>query len=152
MKKYLQYTLYFLFAALLAGSVNAAHNNGIQVFFAPSGGSSDKPPKLLHITATVDGSEKISFTTEDVHDQHIAWKSMTDVTFDGKPWTELDQTPVSWLGIGDQLDLSKAHIVKREGRDVIALEAKPEGFDLYLVDSPNGASHYEVTIAIPYRK
>jgi hypothetical protein len=47
------------------------------------------------------------------------------------------------------LDLHKATIVQRKGRDTIALERTTAGFDLYLNDSPNGAADYEVTISIP---
>ena len=39
-----------------------------------------------------------------------------------------------------------------EGRDVIALEHTPDGFDLYLSDSPNSGAEYDVTIAIPRRR
>jgi hypothetical protein len=155
MKAYIRNILYLLFAAALAGSVYGAHNkltSGSGDFVVSSDEGSGKPPKLLHISALADGSEKIVFTTEGVHDEHLHWSPMSNVVFDGKPWTDLDQTPVSWLGSSDRLDLSKARIVKRAGRDVIALEPTAEGFDLYLVDSPNGASCYEVTISIPYRK
>ena len=45
--------------------------------------------------------------------------------------------------------LEEAQELKRQGRDVIALESTPAGFDLYLCDSPNGSADYAVTIAIP---
>ena len=70
---------------------------------------------------------------------------------DGEPWTKLDQTPAAWRDYSRRLDLSKARIVQRQGRDVIALEQTPDGFDLYLCDSPNGAADYDVTVAIPRR-
>ena len=109
-------------------------------------------PKLLHISGRVDGSGRIIFTPQSVHYEHKHWRRPNHVLFDGEPWTKLDQTPVPWRDFGDRLDLSKARIVKRKGRDVIALEHTPDGFDLYLSDSPNGGADYAVTLAIPRRK
>ena len=109
-------------------------------------------PKLLHISCRVDGSGRIIFTPQSVHYEHKHWRRPNHVLFDGEPWTKLDQTPVPWRDFGDRLDLSKAWIVKRKGRDVIALEHTPDGFDLYLSDSPNGGADYAVTLAIPRRK
>jgi len=109
------------------------------------------PLKLLRITANVDGSGRIIFTKDSVRYEHKNWSPPTDVTFDGEAWPKLDQTPAGWRAMSQPLDLTKAWIVKRAGRDVIALELTPEGFDLYLCDSPNGSADYEVTIAIPRR-
>jgi hypothetical protein len=154
MKTYIRNILYILLAAALAGTVSCAHNNGMPVphVGVSSRGANESQAKMLRISATVDGSEKIVFTTEGVRVKHLHWSPMTHVMFDGKPWTDLNRTPANWLGTSGRLDLTKARIVKRAGRDVIALETTPEGFDLYLVDSPNGAARYHVTIAIPYRK
>ncbi len=73
------------------------------------------------------------------------------MVFGGELWLDLTRTPPIWLETAAHLDLTKAWIVKRQGRDVIALEQTPDGFDLYLCDSPNGAADYEVVIAIPRR-
>ena len=109
-------------------------------------------PKLLHISGRVDGSGRIIFTPKTVHYEHKHWRRPNHVLFDGEPWTKLDRTPAPWRDFGDRLDLSKAWIVKRKGRDVIALEHTPDGFDLYLCDSPNGGADYAVTLAVPRRK
>ena len=82
---------------------------------------------------------------------HKHWDPPANVMFDGEPWTNLSVTPRAWRDIAGHLDLTKAWIFKRKGRDVIALEQTPDGFDLYLSDSPNGAAVYEVIIAIPRR-
>jgi len=105
--------------------------------------------KLLSITANVDGSGRIIFTRDNVHYEHKNWQLPTHVTFNDQPWTELNQTPAGWREFCDGLDLSRARIVNREGRDVIALERTAAGFDLYLCDSPVGSADYAVTIAIP---
>jgi hypothetical protein len=108
--------------------------------------------KIIKISAQVDGSGFIEFTPESVHYHHLNWQPPTDVTFDSEPWQNLDQTPASWSDNGRRLDLARAQIVERKGRDVIALERTEAGFEIYLDDSPNGADRYEVTIAIPWRK
>ena len=109
-------------------------------------------PKLLHLSGSIDGSGRIVFTRDRVHYEHRHWSRPYQMQFDHEPWLDLDQTPVPWTDFGRTLDLSKAWIAEREGRDVIALEATPDGFDLYLCDSPNGADEYAVTIAIPRRR
>jgi len=109
-------------------------------------------PKLLEISARVDGSGRIIFTPKKVRYEHKHWQRPDHVLFDGEPWTRLDETPAAWRDYGRRLDLTKARIVERQGRDAIALEHTPDGFDLYLCDSPNGAADYRVTIAVPRRK
>ena len=108
-------------------------------------------PKLLHISCRLDGSGRIIFTPESVRYQHKHWRPPNHVLFDGEPWIKLDRTPVPWRDLGRRLDLSKAWIVQRKARDIIALEHTPDGFDLYMCDSPNGGAEYAVTIAIPRR-
>ena len=108
-------------------------------------------PKLLRISATVDGSGRIVFTRDAVRYEHKHWAAPTNMIFDGEPWLDFAQTPPAWRDIAGHLDLTKAWIVKRKGRDTIALEQTPDGFNLYLCDSPNGSDKYEVTIAIPRR-
>lgn len=108
-------------------------------------------PKLLHLSARCDGSGRIIFTQDAVHYEHRHWGPLREVLFDGEPWTNLRRTPVVWSDFGKRLDLTRAWIVDRKGRDVIALERTADGFDLYLSDSPNGGAEYSVTIAIPRR-
>jgi len=109
-------------------------------------------PKLLHISCRLDGSGKIVFTDKNVRYQHKHWRPPTHVLFDGEPWVKLDRSPAPWRELAGRLDLSKAWIVKRQARDVLALEHTPDGFAVYLSDSPNGAAEYAVTIAIPRRR
>jgi hypothetical protein len=111
----------------------------------------DAQPQLVRISANVDGSGRIVFRKGKAVYEHKHWSRPVQVYFDGTPWTDLGTTPRSWADYSDELDLTKAWLVRRKGRDAIALESTPDGFDLYLNDSPNGASHYEVTIAIPRR-
>lgn len=114
--------------------------------------STPKPPvdpnEYLTITGQIDGSEKFIFTPEQVKWVHLHWSEPDDMTFKGKPWTNPRKTPAQWAQFAS-LDLPHATIVKRQGRDLVALEPTSNGFILYLVDSPNGAGHYSATIAIP---
>lgn len=109
-------------------------------------------PKLLKISCRLDGSGRIIFTPGSVRYQHKHWRPPNHVLFDGEPWTQLGKTPAPWHDYGKRLDLSKAWIVQRQGRDVVALEPTSDGFDLYLCDSPNGGADYAVTIAVPRRR
>ena len=112
---------------------------------------SAEPATMVRISAMVDGSGRFIFTASDLRYVHRSWSPPEAVKFDGEPWTHLDQTPKMWPHIAEMLDLSRARLVERKGRDVIALEHTPEGFDLYFCDSPNGGSAYSATIAIPRR-
>ena len=156
MKACLQIALFLLVATALSADENTPHK---RVKKSVSGGvaaafdeSSNVQPKLLRLSARCDGSGRIIFTRQRVHYEHKHWDRPTKFLFDGEPWTKLDRTPAPWRDFGDRLDLTKAKIVKRKGRDIIALENTPDGFDLYLCDSPNGAADYTVTIAIPRRR
>ncbi len=106
------------------------------------------PNEYLTISGTIDGSEKFTFTQDGVKWVHLHWSEPDDLTFKGKPWNNPRKTPAQWAEFAS-LDLPHATIVKRQGRDVVALEPTTRGFILYLADSPNGAGHYSVTIAIP---
>lgn len=109
-------------------------------------------PKLVRISGTIDGSGRFIFTRGGLVYEHKHWTRPANMVFDGEPWGNLDQTPPAWSDYSHRLDLTKAWIAKRIGRDTIALENTPDGFDLYLNDSPNGTQVYEVTIAIPRRR
>ena len=115
----------------------------------PSSAAAQAPVKLLCLTANVDGSGRIRFTRDRVCYEHKHWSPPVEATFNGEAWTDLSRTPANWDAFSRGLDLSRAWIVTRQGRDVIALERTAQGFDLYLCDSPNGSADYAVTIAIP---
>jgi hypothetical protein len=108
--------------------------------------------ELIRISADVDGSDRFIFTPRSIRHEHKEWSNPTNVQFNGEPWSNLTRSPPGWRNLNHNLDLSRAMIVQRKGRDVIALEHTAKGFDLYLSDSPNGSAHYEVTIAVPRRR
>lgn len=112
----------------------------------------EPPEKLLHFAGTVDGSGRIIFTRDTVRYEHKFWSAPSNITFDGLAWSNFDENPVGRTALGSELDLRRAHMVERTGRDVIALEPTADGFDLYLSDTPGGADDYTATIAIPWQK
>jgi len=109
----------------------------------------DAHPKLLRISATIDGSGRFRFTRKSLKFEHKHWSRPTGASIDGEPWKDTNVTPGPWKDIAGRVDLTRAWIVKREGRDTIALESTPDGFDVYVADSPNGAAEYSIVIAIP---
>lgn len=109
------------------------------------------PVKLLRLSALIDGSGVFVFTRDDVRYQHKSWGRPEKVTFNGNHWNHLDRTPDGWRYWAAEVDLTRARIIERQGRDVIALEHTADGFDLYFSDAPNKSAPYSVTIAIPRR-
>jgi hypothetical protein len=103
----------------------------------------------LTLTATIDGSERFIFTRNNVWDEHGRWAPPKEVVLNGQPWEDLSQGPDGWAEFAATLDLRKATILTRNGRDIIALEPTVEGFDLYIADTQMGSAKYSVTISIP---
>lgn len=107
--------------------------------------------KLLTLSAIIDGSGRFIFATNSVRIDNRHYNPPADILFDGEPWTEVKSPPPRWLEIAPELDLSRARIVQRRGRDIMALELTEAGFDLYYADTAVGSGPYVVTIAIPRR-
>lgn len=105
----------------------------------------------ITLSAIIDGSERFIFTGDNVWNEHGRWQPPREVVFNGESWQDLTVPPAQWEKLGPSLDLAKAELVQRKGRDMIALEKTAEGFDLYLADTQMGGAPYEVTIAIPKR-
>ena len=103
----------------------------------------------LTLSATIDGSERFIFTRDNVWDDHGRWQPPKDVLFNGEAWADLGQAPDGWAEFSAKLDLTKARIVSRSGRDIVALETTAEGFDLYFADTQMGSAKYAATISIP---
>lgn len=157
MKMSLRSTLFLLLAAGLIVTV-AASDKGLlaRSDISPGGAAADETidaqPKLVRISGDIDGSGRIVCSRDKLCYVHMHWGRPNKMMFDGEAWANLDVTPPAWSDYSPRLDLTKAWIVKRVGRDTIALESTPDGFNLYLNDSPNGSQVYEVTIAIPRRR
>lgn len=105
----------------------------------------------LILSATIDGSDRFIFTRTNVVNEHGRWNPPKDVMLNGVLWFDLAQPPERWTEFAAPLNLVRAAIVSREGRDIIALEPAADGFDLCIADTQMGASPYSVTIRIPRR-
>ena len=142
----------FVYSCLAVASIAAGPGPRPENSPAQDGGKAPgEKTKLVRITATVDGTGRIICTRDGARYEHKQWGPPRNVVFDGVPWSNLSQTPDSWSEMVGSLDLTRARIIERKGRDTIALESTPDGFDLYLCDSVNGSAPYEVTVAIPRR-
>jgi len=104
---------------------------------------------MLTLSATIDGSDRFIFTRDHVWNDHGKWDPPKKILFNGEPWEDLSQAPPNWPEFAEALELSKAAIVMRDGRDFVSLERTAEGFDIYFADTPMGAGQYAVTISIP---
>jgi hypothetical protein len=140
--------LAIFFAGLLAGLALAR----LPQFTRASGPK--QPPVAteevsITFSARVDGSDRFVFTTHEAWNEHARWERPTQVRVNEAEWTDLSQAPPGWLELAPQLDLRRARILTREGRDAIALETIDDGFELHVADTLPGAGDYKVTIAIP---
>jgi hypothetical protein len=111
---------------------------------SPSGSAT-----LITISATIDGSDRIIFTPDNVWNSHGQWGPPQNVVFNGESWPDLSQPPHGWAELAKGLDLTGASIVARKGRDLIALERTADGFELLFADTQMGSGPYEVTLSIP---
>src|SRR5690349_17313100 len=98
MKTITRSSFIFLVASLLCFQLSGCKSSATaqsnpQSRKAPSEESLGTAIKLLHITANVDGSGRIIFTSQNVRYEHKHWSPPSEVTFDDQPWINLDQTP-----------------------------------------------------------
>jgi hypothetical protein len=115
---------------------------------------SDEPAELVELTlqATIDGSDRFVFSRDKIKHEHGTLGSPRNVYLNSEPWENLNQSPEHWRELARDLDLEKAVLTWRNGRDVAALETEVQGFSLYFADTPLGAGHYAVTVMIPRRR
>jgi hypothetical protein len=130
---------------LLAWVMNAprTHSN------TPEPTSRSRESVTITLSATIDGSDRFVFTRDHVWNDHGKWDLPKKVLFNGAPWEDLSQAPPGWPELAEALDLRKAAIVTRDGRDFVSLERTAEGFDIYFADTLMGSGQYMVTISIP---
>lgn len=117
----------------------------------PGGPIAASPATLVTFAATIDGSDRFVFTRDGVVHEHGRWQPPQDVSINGEPWTDLSATPTVWTELAGNLDLQRASLVSRKGRDLMVLERTTEGFALYFADTQMGSAPYEGTISIPRR-
>ena len=132
-----------LSALLCLVAVSAAAN--------PTEPFSNKSPQIWTVTlsASVDGSGVFHFSDDALKYKHKHWGRPKNVQLNGHPWQDLAKSPEDWQAHHGKLDLTHAWVIRREGRDTIAIETTKTGFSVFMNDSPNGVGNYSITIAIP---
>ena len=150
MKRFLLWSFLFL-TGLALGFALACFRRGSNSDPESSASASTPPraPVLITVSAVVDGSDRFIFTRDNVWNEHGKWQGPQNVLFNGEPWTDLSMPPTGWAELAKDLDLTRATLMVRKGRDVIALEPTAEGFELYFADTPMGGAEYSATISIP---
>lgn len=103
----------------------------------------------IAFSATIDGSDRFVFTRNMAYNEHGQWGPARKVVFNDQPWEDLSQPPPGWADLIQNLDLPRATLITRNGRDVIALEPTADGFDIYFADTQMGAADYQATLSIP---
>jgi hypothetical protein len=117
--------------------------------------ASKRKPVLLQISGKIDGSEEIHIDQQGASWVHKHWSQPTGVRINGVEWNPalssrlLNEGPFRFLP--QPVDFLSAKVLLAKGRDVCAMVPTKDGVIVFLADSPNGASDYEMTIAFEAR-
>ena len=120
----------------------------------PAGAPTTAPTDVhvLHIEATIDGSDVVTVTARGVHWQHKSWSWPGDVRINNVVWIPKERPDLPGRGVlaflGD-VDFAKARVIGRSGRDVVAMETIDDGIAIYFADAPMDAARYTIRIALP---
>lgn len=107
-----------------------------------------KNKKNLTISAKVDGSGKFIIKKDQITYTHLHWGKPENVLIDGKKWENLDEPFKISKEFSGAINLQKAKVLKKKGRDVVAMEKDDDSLVVYFDDSPNGSDEYEIVIAL----
>lgn len=109
----------------------------------------------LHIVAEVDGSDRLIISEQEtlwVH-RHWAWPSrvmINDVGWTPQRSPALPEKAHRSL-LSERVNFASAKMAVHQGRDTAVLETFDDHIVVHLVDSPNGASTYDLTVTLPVR-
>lgn len=110
----------------------------------------------LTFVGRIDGSEVIEISETHAWWSHRNWGWpphavwLGDVQWNPKHMRFLENTgPTRYLPPG--VDFSRARLANVRVRDKVTLEPGPRSVRVHLVDTPNGAGHYEFDIVFPVR-
>jgi len=106
---------------------------------------------MLVFEGPIDGSDLVRITPAGARWENLHWGAPRGVVrLNGVAWEPradpllANDGPTRFLPPG--VDLSRARLVSRSGRDFAGIETGPEGLVLRFVDSPNGAAPYRVVV------
>ena len=109
------------------------------------------PAATLKITAAIDGSDTLKITTREATWEHHTYSQPWDIRLNDVSWNVCQTNILMNAGTNTFLppgvNLSTAHILHRNGRDLVTLWAEAETLWINFADNPNGADTYELEIA-----
>jgi hypothetical protein len=137
-------------------AVPALRESGIKVLQEPAEVTASKrEPVLLRITGKIDGSEEIHIDQQGASWVHKHWSPPAGVRLNGVPWNPASSARLrnesASCFLPQPVDFLSAKVLLAKGRDVCAMVPTKDGIIVFLSDSPNGASDYEMTIAFEPR-
>ncbi len=106
----------------------------------------------LTFDGVIDGSDRVVITATEARWENVYWGTYdVEVTLNGVKWRPARQRVLPNSGatrfLPPGVDLAKAQIVSRAGRDHAAIETAPGRLTLRFVDSPNGVDRYGLVVA-----
>jgi hypothetical protein len=109
-------------------------------------------PVTLVFEGMIDGSDRIVITDAGARWENVHWGAPAGVVkMNGFSWEPRSQPFLPNEGqepfLPHDVDLSRARLVSRSGRDYCGIEPGVDGLVLRFVDSPNGAAPYRMVIA-----
>ena len=120
----------------------------------------DEPPaattrpaaRQVEIAATIDGSDELHITPRGFRWVHRHWSRPSDIRINGNGWDpqgDAEWLPLEQSGTGllaADLRAENVTVLKRSGRDTVAVEAYDDGIVVYFADGLSGADVYSVTL------
>jgi concanavalin A-like lectin/glucanase superfamily protein len=107
---------------------------------------------LLVFDGPIDGSDRVVITQKEARWENVFWGTWREtVTLNGVPWKPRENPVLPNSGatrfLPPGVDLTKARLVERSGRDHASIEVEGGRLVLRFVDSPNGIDRYRVVVA-----
>lgn len=109
-----------------------------------------------HIVAEVDGSDRLIVSEQETLWVHRHWAWPTRVTINDVAWHPQGSPALPEKAhrklLAAPVDFASARMAIHQGRDTAVLETFDDHIVIHLVDSPNGAATYELTVTFDLRE
>jgi hypothetical protein len=112
------------------------------------------PPRGVTLTfdGPIDGSDRVVISATEAKWENVHWGTWReDVTLNGVVWNPRKNPVLKNDGamrfLPPGVDLTKARVVERSGRDFAGIEIEGKKLVLRFVDSVNGIGHYRLVVA-----
>ena len=113
------------------------------------------PTVTLRVRARIDGSDECVITREGAVWHHRSWEWPPSVDVNDIKWVPVEQRMLRNAGetrFLPPVDFSRARVVSRSGRGVVACETSPDRLHLFFADADGGSDVHEITIELPARR